>query len=61
MKFIVEGWPREHFAELIREFEAWRKAHGIKKRIGPYELVEKMKGAERKWLRGYIKRWEARI
>ena len=61
MKFHVEVFRHEEFADLIREYEAWRKAHGIKKRIGPYELVKEMKGAERKWLRGYIKRWEARI
>ena len=63
MKFIVEGWPREHFAELIREFEAWRKAHGIKGRPDAYALLGKkgLPAAHRKWLRAYVKRWEALI
>ena len=61
-KLIIEAFDRREFADLIGEYQRWQKANQI--RLGsPYDhLTDRhLTAAQRRWLKDYVKRWEARI
>jgi hypothetical protein len=59
-RLIIEHFDRREFADLIAEFKRWQRASGLK--LGsPYHLTKRrLTSAQRRWLRDYLRRWEAR-
>jgi len=58
----LEKFATARFADLSAELNAWRADRGIKNRPDAYKLLKgKLSPEDRKWLRDFVKRWEARV
>jgi hypothetical protein len=57
----LQKFAAAHFTDLQQEFDAWRTERGIEGRPDPYKLLKgELSADDREYLRGYVKRWEAR-
>ena len=62
----LEAWSRDQFADLIDELDDWRITRALP-RMSAYQylahkgLTRTLTKADRKYLRGFIRRWESRI
>jgi hypothetical protein len=60
--FKIEKYAVARFADLAEELNTWRADRGIQGRPDAYKLLKgKLSPEDRKWLRDYVKRWEARV